>query len=300
MNLKQTVIAIKRLEIQGAAHIAEAGLRALSDVAHTSKATTPKRFLLELRKAQHDLWEARETEPYLRNMTNLLVSHVSPESLKKAKEDVHHYVQHYLKEMKLLGSTIADIGANKIPKGGNVFIHCHSSMVMGILKEAFKHRKFNVLNTEARPFFQGRISAKELSKAGIPVTHYVDSAARFALKKADVMLIGCDAITPERVVNKVGSELFVEAAERYGVPVYVATPALKFDPETIHGKFEPIERRSTNEVWEKPPKGVKILNPAFERVDPKLIDGIISELGVYPHGTFVGEVKRAYPEVFKP
>jgi hypothetical protein len=41
-----------------------------------------------------------------------------------------------------------------------------------------------------------------LAKEGIPVEHYVDSAARFALKKADMMLIGADAITVEGKVIK--------------------------------------------------------------------------------------------------
>jgi len=299
MNLKQTVSAIKRLEIQGAAHIAEAGLRALSDVAHKSKAPTPKRFLLDLHEAKHELWEARATEPYLRNMTELVLANVSEDSLKQSKADIHHHVQSYLKQMKQWKDTVAQIGATKVPKGGNVFMHCHSSMVMAIMKEAAKTKKFTVLNTEARPFYQGRISATEISKMGIPVKHYVDSAVRLALKEADVMFIGCDAITPKSIVNKIGSELFAETAERYGVPVYVATPALKFDPETVHGGIEPIEQRPTKEVWDKPTKGVTIINPAFERVDPKLVDGIISELGIYSHKIFLSEVQHHYPEVFR-
>ena len=68
-------------------------------------------------------------------------------------------------------------------------------MVMAILKKAKEQgKKFEVYNTETRPKFQGRITATELAKLGIPVTHYIDSAARLAIKQTDMMLIGCDAI----------------------------------------------------------------------------------------------------------
>jgi ribose 1,5-bisphosphate isomerase len=86
---------------------------------------------------------------------------------------------------------IASIGARKIKNGMIVYTHCHSSTVTAILKEAkAQGKRFEVHNTETRPKYQGRITAAEIAKAGIPVTHYVDSAAKIALEKADIMMIG--------------------------------------------------------------------------------------------------------------
>ena len=77
--------------------------------------------------------------------------------------------------------------------------------------------------------------------------------------------------------------------------MYVCTNSWKFDPETIFGFEEEIEERAPREVWEKPPKNVTIDNHAFEKVDPDLISGVITELGVYEPQVLVEEIKRAYP-----
>jgi ribose 1,5-bisphosphate isomerase len=196
---------------------------------------------------------------------------------------------------------IAQIGSKKIGNGTIVFTHCHSSTILEILKQAKKQgKKFEVHNTETRPLYQGRITAREIAKLGIPITHFVDAAARFALKKADLMLIGADAITTEgKVINKIGSELYAEIANKYDIPVYVCTDSWKFDTETIFGYEEKIEKRKGNEIWKNPPKGVTINNFAFEKVNPNLITGIISELGIYKPHVFIQEVKANNKWMFK-
>jgi len=177
-----------------------------------------------------------------------------------------------------------------------VFTHCHSSTVMAILKEAKANgRKFQVCNTEARPLMQGRITAKELARMKIPVRHFVDSAARIALKKSDLILFGFDAVTTTKIYNKIGSELFAVIADKYDIPLYVCGDAWKFDPEETYGRDERIECRSPKEIWPGAPRGIKIENPCFERINPDLVTAIISELGVYTHENFVEEVKKAYP-----
>ena len=114
------------------------------------------------------------------------------------------------------------------------------------------------------------------------------------------MLLGADAITVEgKIINKMGSELFAEVAEQNDVPVYICSDSWKFDPASVFGYEEEIEKRSAKEVWPTAPKGVTISNFAFEKINPDLITGIISELGVYTPEVFVEEVKRSYPWIFK-
>ena len=40
-------------------------------------------------------------------------------------------------------------------------------------------------------------------------------------------------------------------------------------------------------------------HPAFEKIDPQLITGIISELGIFMKKSFIEEIRRAYPFMFK-
>ncbi len=274
MSFEQICKDIKSLKIQGAVNVAKAGVQAL--------------------KLKHDpvsvkkIISLRLTEPALRNAINF--------SLKDIKKNPDKALKHFEEAKK----KIVEIGAREIPGKSIVFTHCHSSAVTGILKEAFKTKKFEVYCTETRPLYQGRITAKELAAAKIPVTMFVDSAARYALKKATIMLIGADAVLSSgKIANKIGSELFAEVAKRYDVPVFVCTDSWKFDPMTIWGYEEKIEKRETKEVWPNPPKGVKISNIAFELVHPDLIESVISELGVHSVDNFIEEIEEAYPWMFE-
>ena len=105
-------------------------------------------------------------------------------------------------------------------------------------------------------------------------------------------------ITTTRIYNKIGSEMFAIIASKYDVPLYVCTDSWKFDPKGTYGMGEDVEERKPEEVWKDSPKGVKILNPAFEKIRPDLVAGIISELGIYPHQAFLEELEEKYSWLF--
>lgn len=300
-KLNQIVKDIKALKIQGAENISKEAAKCIKSLVLTSKSESKKDFLKEVNTAIKQLTLSRPTEPCLRNTLNFISLSLNPAlDLRQLKEEIISSAQKVLKHFMDTDKAIFEIGSKKIKNGTIVFTHCHSSTVMGILKSAKNQKKnFTVNNTETRPRFQGRITAKELASVGIKVNHFIDSSARIALKKADIMLIGCDAITPDRIINKIGSELFSEVAKDHDVPIYICTNSWKFDPKTIFGIEEKIEERDTREVWDSPPKNVKIFNPAFEKIDYDLITGIISELGIYPPEVFIEEVKSKYPWMFK-
>lgn len=289
---------IKSLKIQGAENVAKAAVKALRDVSLKNQDKNEKELLLLLMIAKEKLFNTRPTEPALRNSLNFILNDVNEDNIKlKVKKNIEKAIKHFITAT----NNIAKVGANKIKNGMKVYTHCHSSTVMAILMEAKKQgKKFEVLNTETRPKLQGRITAQELSDNGIKVTHYVDSAAKIVIKQADLILFGSDAITTEgTVINKIGSGMFAELADKYDVPIYCATNSWKFDPKSIFGFDEEIEMRDTKEVWDKPPKNVTIKNPAFEEIEAKYVTGIISEIGIYNPETFISELRRFYPWMFK-
>lgn len=187
---------IKGLKVQGATNVAIEGVKALR--LKRDKASVKK--LLGL----------RATEPMLRNAVKFV--------LKDFDRNYNKALSHFSEAEKKM----VEIGSRIINDGDKVFTHCHSFTVVKILVEAKRQgKKFEVYNTETRPLFQGRKTATELAKAKIKVTHFIDSGARIALKKADIMLLGADAITSSgKVANKIGSEMFAVIAKSYGVPVY--------------------------------------------------------------------------------
>lgn len=298
MNFETIVKDIKSLKIQGATNVAKSAALAIKSIAGEYSGQDRHTLLNSLRKARDILIKVRPTEPALRAVLKYILYNI------EAEEDIAEEVvrragetdEHFKKSQE----KIAVMGAKKISSGMVIFTHCHSSTVIDILKYAKSEGKnFTVHNTETRPMFQGRITAQELARAGIPVLHFVDSAARYALKRADIMLIGADAIASEgKVINKIGSEMFAEIASKYEIPVYSCTDSWKFDPKTVFGYEEELEKRTGAEVWPNPPRNVKVSNIAFEKISPDLITGIISEIGIYKPIIFVEEVKRHYPWMF--
>jgi translation initiation factor 2B subunit (eIF-2B alpha/beta/delta family) len=250
---------IKSVKIQGATNIAKAAIRAYS----LKKDADNKKKLISL----------RPTEPTLANALNF-ADRIGE------KKVIAHFADAQSKINKLVLKLIKN---NPV-----IYTHCHSTNVVKALIYAKKHgKKFEVYNTETRPLFQGRKTAKELARAGIKVTDFVDSAVDSAVKGADIIMIGSDAIVKSGAINKVGSAAIAELAWLHKKPVYVVADSWKFSPRNVK-----IEERDFHEVWKNAPSAIRIRNPAFEKVEKKYVRGIISELGILRFDSFVKKADR--------
>ncbi len=286
---------IRSIRIQGRENIAKASVEAVKIAAHHNRDKSKKELLEVLEDAKLKLLKTKITEPMMRNCLSCLFAHL--DSAEDTIDEIHKRAKNIDDHLNISKNKISEIGSRKIINNGIVFTCGNSSTVLDILRKSKRSKKnFNVYNTETRPHFQGRIAAKEIARNGISVRHFTDSAARLALKKADMMLIGAEAVTAEgKVINNMGSELFSEIADKYDVPVYICTDSWKFDPKTAFGFEETIGTGNLKNVWMNPPKGVMIDRHSFEMIDPEMITGIISEFGVYRPEIFIEEVKRLYP-----
>jgi ribose 1,5-bisphosphate isomerase len=281
---KKIIEDIKNLKIQGARNIARSALDAVVLQAKKSKAKNVKDLLKELKEVRKGLEKARATEPMLRNFMVILFNEIEKENERdRIVKLVEKTSEKIKKDVGNAMEKLVTIGSRKIPKNGNVLVHCHSSTLIKILIKAKKSgKKFHVYSTETRPRYQGRLTAADLAKAKIPVTQIVDSAVGTIMPKVDMVLVGCDAITAEgAVVNKIGTKVMAMVAKYYGKPFYVAGETYKIDPITRMGFLEKIEERNPGELGFKK-AGVKIFNPAFDVTNPKLIHGIITEKGIIP------------------
>ena len=255
---------IKSVKIQGARNIAKAGLKAYK--------------LIPTKASKKKLLSLRPTEPMLENILNL------------ADKIPHQQILvHFQDAQKKINEQVF----NLIKNNDVIFTHCHSTNVIQALIYAKKRGKtFRVYNTETRPLFQGRKTARELTKAKISVTMFTDDAVGVALsketgKKPDKVFLGADALTKKGIINKIGSETIAQIAKINKIPVYIIADSWKFTSKKV-----PIENRLLNEVWDKAPKNIKIQNPAFEFIDKKLITKIVSEFGVLSYNEFLKKVSQ--------
>ncbi|MHA1464925.1 MAG: translation initiation factor eIF-2B [Candidatus Heimdallarchaeaceae archaeon] len=292
---------IRDLRIQGATNIAIEGIKAFSALGERLEVSTLDNLFSELEKARQALATARATEPALRNGLRYILYNLREKasSIQEARDIVNTFSLEYVNLLKESKKKVIAYGAHRINDGSTIMTHCHSSLSTGIILEAHRQGKeLQVFCTETRPLYQGRITAKEFVDAGITTTQVVDSAMRWVINRynVDIIITGADAITSQgTVINKIGTRLLALAAREMDVPFYTAINLLKYDPETSIGKLSEIEMRSASEIWEDPPKGLKLLNPAFETVSHDLIDGIISESGVFSPAVVYLIIKEMYP-----
>jgi len=258
---------IKSVKIQGARNIAKKALHAYS--------------LIPRKSSIKKLVSLRSTEPMLVNV----LKKVKSQSL---KEIFLHFDEAQEKINKLVFKNIKN--------GDVVYTHCHSKNVSKALIYAKRNgKKFQVYNTETRPLYQGRKTARELGGAGIKVTMFVDSGMDIALskkqgtKKADKVFIGADALLKEGIINKIGSGMLGKLARVNKIPVYVIADSWKYSSKEVK-----IEERNFHEVWKKIPKNllIKIRNPAFELLKKEDIKKIISELGIMNYKKFLSIMKK--------
>ena len=259
-RFNQIVNDIKKIKIQGARNIAKTALKAY--------------ILFPNKKSKKILLNSRPTEPMMKNVLDMAEKKSYKEILRHfdyAQEKINLYI------------------LKRIKNNDVIFTHCHSTNVSKALVYAHKKgKKFEVYVTETRPLFQGRKTARELRKAGIKVTIFVDSALDIAFSLGVKMVfLGADALLKNGIINKVGSNLIAEISHNHKVPFYIIADSWKFTKEKV-----PIEQRAINEIWDKAPKNIKIKNPAFEFVNKKYIKGIITEFGLMKYDRFVKKIQQ--------
>lgn len=294
-SVLETVRAIRSLKIQGSSQVRKAVVQALKDSVQKSRARTVKQFRVELKKNMLLLAGARPTEPETRTALRIILKTAMKNlSLDELKKRVARECIEYEKNRKKALEKIAKIGARRLRNCPKIFTHCHSHTVEGILLELNKQKKLkHVYLTETRPLYQGRITARNLSRAGVPCTMIVDSAARSFIKECDAFLTGTDAILANgAIVNKIGTSMISIAACNAHVPHFVASSSHSFDPATYFGAEERIEERPSSEVWNKKLPKLKIRNPAFDITEPELVKAIICEKGVFTPKKFVRQMAR--------
>jgi ribose 1,5-bisphosphate isomerase len=295
---------IQKLEVQGARNVAIAAIKALEALAEETRAKTRKEFLKELSEAKATLFASRATEPLMRNAVRWIISQVE-QSGKQQVDTLAKLVasssSQFLKNLEASKECIAEIGAKRIRDNSVVFTHCHSSTVTHLLSKAKEDGKtFEVICTETRPVFQGRITAKEMLALGVKTTFIVDSAARSFMRNADLVIVGADAITSEgNVINKIGTSTIALLSHEARKPFYVVSELLKFDPATVCGDYEKIEERSPDEVWKGAPEKLIVRNPAFDVTRRDFIHGVICEEGIISPHSIAEVVRRKYQWIFQ-
>ena len=111
----------------------------------------------------------------------------------------------------------------------------------------------------------------------------------------DMVIVGADRVTRDgNVCNKIGTYLKALAAHAQGIPFYAAVPSPTIDWHTDAYHIE-IETRAQEEVTQisglstngnvvqvcLASQASPAFNPAFDVTPAKLVNGIITEMGIF-------------------
>ncbi len=290
--------AIRTMEVRGAPAIGVTAALGIALAAYRSRAGTREEIIREIRKAADLLKSTRPTAVNLfwavdrvvgRALNGRTVEEVRKlavdEALKIHREDVE------------TNRRIGEVGAKLIREGDSILTHCNAGSlatvkygtVLAPMYIAWERGvKFHVYADETRPLLQGaRLTAWELSRAGIPVTVITDNTAGFLMQlgKVDKIFVGADRILRDGTVyNKIGTYSLAVLAKHHGIPFYVFAPTSTIDPRSKPEDVK-IEERNPREIYmigrkRIAPREANFINYAFDRTPPDLLTGIVTEKGI--------------------
>lgn len=298
-DYRGVIAAIRDMQVRGAPAIGVTAAYAVAMAASELSTGDHDSFLDQLRSAGELINAARPTAVNLQwAVRRMLAVAESEPDLDRVKDRLLAEAKTMQAEDEEINRRMGDFGRELMPEGGAVLTHCNTGALatsafgtaLGVIRAGWESgRRFQVFNTETRPFLQGaRLTSWEFQQLGIPATLMVDSAAGIMMQRGEIncVITGADRIAANGdTANKIGTYSLAVLAKENDIPFYVAAPTSTVDLSLESGDEIEIEQRGGDEVTHfqgKPtaPVGVEAINPAFDVTPHRYITAIVTESGI--------------------
>lgn len=200
---------------------------------------------------------------------------------------VKDFAERYQKKWDRNSKTIADAFRKEIDPGRKTFLlHSNSSLIKGIFKElSGQGIPCRIFQTLSSPAGEGKQQARVLQEAGHSVTFITEAEARKFIAEMDFFISGCDGLYKDFFVNKSGSMALALLFRHFGKKTFVAAESRKYVdqekiPDKLLSKLRMEPPKNPVEIWDDPPKGIKVENYYFEEIPLNLTDGLFTEKGL--------------------
>ena len=294
-------VAIKKLRVRGAPAIGIAAAFGLYVATRDSEADDLEEFTEEVEATAEYLKKARPTAVNLGWALDRMVEKLKgfDGTVQAAKKMLLQEAKDIRQEDEDACRSMGEYGLSLLSKGMGILTHCNAgtlatakygTSLAALYLGQDQGYNFKVFADETRPVLQGaRLTAFELSKAGIDVTLICDSMACQVMKNGWVgaVLVGCDRMAANGDgANKIGTNALAILAKEYNIPFYMFVPTSTIDLDTPTGDDIEIELRDGEEIYkmwyEKPmaPEGIKTYNPSFDVTPAEYITAIVTEKGI--------------------
>src|SRR5213083_1953930 len=292
--------AIRHLQVRGAPLIGIAAAMGLVAGLRDDRALARGPFLAKLEAHAALLADTRPTAVNLRWALDrmLATARDTPGEGGAVWERLQAEATAIWEEDRAMCRKIGEHGLALLPDGAKVLTHCNAgALATGGIGTALAPiylaheagRNVQVFADESRPVLQGaRLTAWELTHAGIPCTVIADAAAGALMRAAQVgvVLVGADRIARNGdFANKIGTYGLAVLAFHHSVPFYCCAPSSTIDASVADGDAIPIEQRPADEVKMlagRPvaPAEAGVLNPAFDVTPARYVTGYVTDRGI--------------------
>jgi hypothetical protein len=171
-------------------------------------------------------------------------------------------------------------GPAMLERGEVIVVHGWSETVARTLEAAQRAGLApEAIVSEGGPDLGGRRLARRLVAAGIAVRFIYDAAVYDAVRRADRVWLGTDAIGARAFVARIGTRVLLQEARR----AEVRTAVLATSDKLVPGGDLVLPRWCEAEpwlLWERPPMGVTIASQTYEAVPLELADVFATEFGL--------------------
>ncbi|MCM8799247.1 MAG: S-methyl-5-thioribose-1-phosphate isomerase [Candidatus Omnitrophica bacterium] len=302
-DVKEVIRAIKRMSIRGAPALAGAAAFGLflgiKDFPNNKNYSC---FKKKLNYIAHLIGSARPTAVNLFWALERMLERAE-ENKEKPISQIKIFLlkeaRQILEEDRLTCRKMAKFGCHLVKDKDRILTICNAGILatvdygtaLGVIYEAVKEGKeIKVFSLETRPLLQGaRLTTWELKMNNIDVTLICDNMAAELMRRRmiDKIFVGADRIALNGdTANKIGTYNLAVLADFHKIPFYVVAPLSSFDPNIDDGSSIPIEERTPYEVTSLffkrsiAPRGIKVLNPAFDVTPHNLITAFVTEKGI--------------------
>lgn len=291
-NYLEVAEAIEKMVTQSLG-VSPAGAYGVAIAAYEIQGKSKDKQKNRMKKAIERIKNTRPTQTSLHHLLDEM-QEIAQEKISKnedlfdaMRQKAYDWTEHIMKVSKKLGKH----AAKKIENKDTILTHCYGGPAIYLMGDYARKngKEIDYFCTETRPYLQGaRLTSFALTEGGFETTLITDGMVAYVMKKGiiDTFITGADRISTDGgVANKIGTYQFALAADKYDIPFY-AISYTGPDPDTSTCEDIEIEMRDEDEL--KNCRGVKIapedvkgFYPAFDCTPPELVEGVVTDKGVY-------------------
>uniref|UniRef100_A0A8C5P904 Translation initiation factor eIF2B subunit alpha n=1 Tax=Leptobrachium leishanense TaxID=445787 RepID=A0A8C5P904_9ANUR len=232
-------------------------------------------------------------ELFLRFIT--LTSELEHSDYEKCKKMMSERGELFLKRISLSRSKITKLCCPFIKDGAKILTHAYSRVVLKVLEEAAKDKRFRVYVTQSQPDLAGKNMAEALRKMKVPVTEILDSAMGYIMEKVDLVIVGAEGVVESGgIINKIGTNQMAVCAKAQNKPFYVVAESFKFV------RLFPLNQRDVPDKFkykadtQEQNKDLAEEHPWIDYTSPSLITLLFTDLGVLTPSAISDELIKLY------